>query len=147
VLPLVFHFVCMCRQLDFAKALVQAGCDVAATDELGRTALVWAAKSDQTQILEWMLQQDEGQMMEARSRTHVRTEPCPMTVGNKTAFLFAYRKGAVQSAALLAEAGCDTAAHCAEGRYALMLASMGAHTGVVSFGSGTFAVVLCELAI
>jgi hypothetical protein len=133
VLPLVFHFACRRGQLDFAKALVQAGCDVAATDQQGRTALMWAAENDQTQIVEWLLLQDEGQMLEARSRTYVRKEPCLTTVGNKTAFLFACRHGAMQVVALLAGASCDTAAQCAKGRTALMLASIGAHADVIEF--------------
>ena len=38
-----------------------------------------------------------------------------------------------QSVVLLAGAGCDTAAHCAEDRTALMMASMGTHNDIVAF--------------
>jgi ankyrin repeat protein len=130
----VYLFTCRRGLLDSAKAMVQAGCDPAAVDHEGQTALISAAENNQTNIVEWLLQ-GEDQMLEARGRTRVQLhgKPLQVTSGNKTAFLVSCQHGALHSVALLVGAGCDTAARCVEGRTGLILASIGMHTVVVEF--------------
>ena len=103
--------------------LAEAGCDTAVTNSKGHTALMLAAFTGSVAAVRAVLG-----LGGARAALEARDNH------GYTAFLWACFEGNVEFIAVLAEAGCDTAATDNAGRTALMLAaedgSAAAHTVV-----------------
>jgi ankyrin repeat protein len=160
-------FYCADENLNYLQALRTAGCDLAATDNCGRSGLLLhiSTQSQQSEHVATLqlLMKDCGDNLEARDsdgmtvflhacqRGAVITiralvdAGCDKTAKNKqgeTGFLVACGKGDVDTMQLLAEVGCDTAAMHNEGSTALMYT---AQSGVAAAVRAALAAGWCEL--
>jgi ankyrin repeat protein len=116
-----FLLACYTGRLECARALAAAGCDVAAASSMGSTALMLAARKDQTAVVAWLL--GEGGAVGTLEARHQ---------DGHTAFLLACNNGCLECARALAAAGCDVAAS-SKGTTALMLAANSGHATVVEW--------------
>ena len=93
-----FLFACIYGSAECIGVLAEAGCDKAAMSDIGVTALMEAAHSDDVAAVRAVL----ALGVEDREAREPET--------GITAYLIACRKGSVDCMSVLAEAGCDTTA-------------------------------------
>jgi ankyrin repeat protein len=101
-------------------ALVEAGCDTAATDRSNMTGLMLAAGSGSAATLRAVLDAG-GSELEAKDED------------GATAFLYACLKGDPESLAVLVEAGCVTSVKNIDGQTGMMIATRSGSEATVRF--------------
>ena len=96
----LFVVACCGGDLERAQALQWAGCNVAAVDSTGGTALICAASEGHAEVVGWLLTAEGGaaRLLEARDK------------GGFTAFLAACINGQLECAKVLHRAECDVTA-------------------------------------